>query len=187
MKIPKHFIDAIGADPGNCVLIVGAGLSKVGVREGGGGLPDWDELMKAMVSHLEDSGRCDETKIKTEAAKWKSLRELNTFLESKSEEYAAAVQEAQQEAQAMPDGEPKQKALAEANTLAAPPSIAELKSEVEPILERGLSMHIWDNYVKQHVPKFLYFDEYYQMTGQLNIEELKKRQAERRLLGVRSG
>lgn len=63
MKIPKHFVDAIGAEPANCVLIVGAGLSKVGVRKEGRGLPDWDELMQAMISHLHDTGRCDEAKI----------------------------------------------------------------------------------------------------------------------------
>lgn len=63
MKIPKNFVDAIGADAANCVLIVGAGLSTVGVRRGGGGLPDWDELVQAMISHLHDTGRCDEAKI----------------------------------------------------------------------------------------------------------------------------
>ncbi len=134
----------------------------------------------AVKTLIEESNLPDEDQ--TGAAKWKSLRDLSTFLESKSEEYAATVQEAKQKAQAMPDGEPKQKALAEANTLVAPPSIAELKSEVDPILDQGLSTHIWDNYLKEHVPKFLYFDEYYQMTGQLNIEELKKRQAANQLL-----
>lgn len=59
----KRFINAIGGDPGNCVLVVGSGLSKKGVRKGGAGLPDWDELMKLMILHLDESGRCSKTSI----------------------------------------------------------------------------------------------------------------------------
>src|SRR5439155_1281463 len=55
--------DARKGDLGNCVLVVGAGLSKSGVREGGGGIPDWDGLMSLMIDHLVDSGRCDEGMI----------------------------------------------------------------------------------------------------------------------------
>ena len=61
--IPRRFLDAIHRDPANCVLVVGAGLSRSGVREGGGGIPDWDDLMSLMIEHLADSGRCDETTI----------------------------------------------------------------------------------------------------------------------------
>lgn len=62
VKIPDRFLDAIGNDSGNCVLFVGAGLSKKGVRRGGAGIPDWDELMQLMIKYLEDAGRYDETK-----------------------------------------------------------------------------------------------------------------------------
>lgn len=58
MGILDKFIDAIGADPANCVLVVGSGLSKQGVRAGGNGLPDWDELTRLMVNHLDESKRC---------------------------------------------------------------------------------------------------------------------------------
>lgn len=63
MKVPTRFIDAIGADAGNCILVVGAGLSKAGVRRGGAGIPDWDDLMSHMVRHLEDARQCDKAKI----------------------------------------------------------------------------------------------------------------------------
>ncbi len=62
MKIFDRFLDAIGNDPGNCVLVVGAGLSKKGVRTAGAGIPDWDELMQLMIKDLEGAGRCDKTK-----------------------------------------------------------------------------------------------------------------------------
>ena len=62
MAIPDRFLSAIGGDPGNCVLVVGAGLSKTAVREHGAGIPDWDQLMQLMVKHLEDARRCDRAK-----------------------------------------------------------------------------------------------------------------------------
>jgi hypothetical protein len=62
MAIPDRFLSAIAGDPGNCVLVVGAGLSKTGVRKHGAGIPDWDQLMQFMVKHLEDAGRCDRAK-----------------------------------------------------------------------------------------------------------------------------
>jgi len=63
VPIPERFLSAIGGDPGNCVLLVGAGLSKSGLRIGGGGIPDWDELMRLMVDHLEKSDRYDQGEI----------------------------------------------------------------------------------------------------------------------------
>ena len=63
MRIPERFLTAIDGDPGNCVLIVGAGLSKQGVRRSGRGIPDWDELMHLMVTHLRDASRCSGKKL----------------------------------------------------------------------------------------------------------------------------
>jgi len=63
VAIPRRFLDAIHGDPGNCVLVVGAGLSRSGVREGGGGIPDWDGLMRLMIDHLADADRCDEATL----------------------------------------------------------------------------------------------------------------------------
>jgi len=57
MQIPTHFLGAIGGDVGNCVLIVGAGLSKDGVRRRDAGIPDWDQLMQLMLARLEETGR----------------------------------------------------------------------------------------------------------------------------------
>ncbi|MBV6505038.1 MAG: hypothetical protein ILNGONEN_00595 [Syntrophorhabdaceae bacterium] len=39
----------------------------------------------------------------------------------------------------------------------------------------GIVSYIYDKYIKASVPKFLYFDEYYQMLGHENIEALKNR------------
>jgi predicted ATP-dependent endonuclease of OLD family len=40
----------------------------------------------------------------------------------------------------------------------------------------GLRLYIWNVFLRQTWPKFLYFDEYYQMEGHVNIERLKERQ-----------
>lgn len=46
---------AIGEDPRQCILVVGAGLSRKGVRERGRGLPDWARLCEEMIRDLEES------------------------------------------------------------------------------------------------------------------------------------
>ena len=43
------------------------------------------------------------------------------------------------------------------------------------IAERGISQYIFDVILKERLPKFLYFDEYYQMKGQDNLDALKER------------
>lgn len=63
MSLLDKFSDVIGNDPGNCVLVVGSGLSKQGVRVGNKGLPDWDELTRLMVDYLEEIKRCSAAAI----------------------------------------------------------------------------------------------------------------------------
>ena len=53
--------------------------------------------------------------------------------------------------------------------------------KVNKIVERGLVVYIYEEFFEDVVPKFLYFDQYYQMEGHVNIEELEKRQREKRL------
>ena len=42
----------------------------------------------------------------------------------------------------------------------------------------GLKLHIWKHYLRPALPKFLYFDEYYLMEENVNIEQLIQRQSE---------
>ena len=53
--LTKQFKREIKDDPSNCVLLVGAGLSKSGVRKEGQGFPDWYTLMKDMIEELRES------------------------------------------------------------------------------------------------------------------------------------
>jgi hypothetical protein len=50
-----------------------------------------------------------------------------------------------------------------------------------PLIKEGLATHIWNHRLSKRLPKFLYFDEYYQMEGQVNIDALKVRQSENKL------
>jgi hypothetical protein len=45
----------------------------------------------------------------------------------------------------------------------------------------SIAFHIWQSILKPHYPKFLYFDEYYQLSGRDNVEALRKRKAENKL------
>jgi energy-coupling factor transporter ATP-binding protein EcfA2 len=47
---------------------------------------------------------------------------------------------------------------------------------------KGFGPHLCKKALRPRVPKFLYFDEYYQMKGRANIEQLKQRTQERKLV-----
>jgi predicted ATP-dependent endonuclease of OLD family len=46
---------------------------------------------------------------------------------------------------------------------------------IKSVNESDFLEYIYTNYVSIHIPKFLYFDSYYQLTGQENIEALQQR------------
>ena len=51
-------------------------------------------------------------------------------------------------------------------------SLADLLSQIEAL---GMSLYIHRKLLNGRIPKFFYFDEYYQMLGQVNLEELIQR------------
>ncbi|MCX5637082.1 MAG: hypothetical protein NTX52_05230, partial [Planctomycetota bacterium] len=60
--------------------------------------------------------------------------------------------------------------------------INQLKSQLAKINQaKGLTRYIYDKYLQKSTPKFLYFDEYYVMKGQENIETLKTRVSQKNL------
>jgi hypothetical protein len=50
-----------------------------------------------------------------------------------------------------------------------------LKSRLNDLEAKGLTLYIYEKYLEKVVPKFLYFDEYFLMRGHENIEGLKNR------------
>ena len=69
--------------------------------------------------------------------------------------------------------------LAEAEDTEA---VTEMKSIVAKVQESGLAHYIYNSIIWPHAPKFLYFDEYYQMRGQENLNELILREDAGQLL-----
>lgn len=53
--------------------------------------------------------------------------------------------------------------------------------EVQQIVSIGLDLWIFNNYFAKYLPKFLYFDEYYQIVGSVNIPSLQGRVQNNRL------
>jgi len=71
-------------------------------------------------------------------------------------------------------------------------AVSQLKQAMDEVEKAGgVRKFFYQRYVKPYVPKFLYFDEYYQMRGQENLNALKTRRdnetledADRPLLGL---
>ena len=57
-----------------------------------------------------------------------------------------------------------------------------LLNTIHPIMEKGLLQYLYEKYLEFKVPKFLYFDEFYQMTGHVNIPALIQRKENKQLL-----
>ena len=68
--------------------------------------------------------------------------------------------------------------LAEAEQTEA---VEKLISVYQQIADEGLSSVVYKSLLYRRVPKFLYFDEYYQMTGRANVETLQHRLATKTL------
>lgn len=63
------------------------------------------------------------------------------------------------------------------------PKIESLNSQLKKIQEaKGLALYIYNKHLKNILPKFLYFDEYYVMKGHENIEALKDRVNKNKLI-----
>ncbi len=72
--------------------------------------------------------------------------------------------------------------------LTATPELIDMLREID---SKGLSKVVYEHILKERMPKFLYFDEYYLMKGEENLEALKERvdrntaeEADRPLIGL---
>ena len=113
---------------------------------------------------------------------WSTLTELNAALATRSARQAEESSAAQVAANALADPDQKAKALGAAPLLQESAAAKGLRDQLSKILHVGIHRYVYDKYLLANVPKFLYFDEYYQMEGQLNIEQLKQRQSSNTLI-----
>lgn len=105
-----------------------------------------------------------------------SIAALEAALLDDSNSRKKAVATASAAANAIPDPTEKAKALQDARALGESEAARELRELTEAIAAAdGLRLYIWGAYLRPSLPLFLYFDEYYQMTGEVNIEALQSR------------
>ena len=135
---------------------------------------------QATVIHTVTNAKLPQ-EIADEALKTTTLTELGKLLDTKSTEMSKAVAAAQAKANEIADAEAKATALEDAKKLEEPKSLRALRESLGPLIKEGLATHIWNHRLAKRLPKFLYFDEYYQMEGQVNIEALKQRQTDKQL------
>jgi predicted ATP-dependent endonuclease of OLD family len=115
--------------------------------------------------------------VKAEALKQPNFEVLLNYLNQDSEQRQKAHKDAVAATEQIDDATEKAAALDAANSHQESEAAKRLRAEIAPVVETTLAHYIWLNYLTAHFPRFLYFDEYYQMTGQLNVEKLKERQA----------
>lgn len=139
-----------------------------------------DEL--AAIRGLLDKAEVPEEIAKDALVECSNVKELLGFFNRKSQQQAKAEAEAEAAANDLQDSQVKARALDEAKSLAESEAAKQLRTRLAEIDKSGLSNWIWENVLGSSFPKFLYFDEYYQMEGHLNIEKLQQRQQNEELL-----
>ena len=136
---------------------------------------------QAAVIHVVTNAKLP-PRIAEEVLKATTLQELGNMLDAKSREMTAAAGAARTKANAIEDAQEKADALKAAEDLGEPQALKQLRERVALLVKESLATHIWNHRLAKRLPKFLYFDEYYQMEGQVNIDALKQRQAQNQLL-----
>jgi predicted ATP-dependent endonuclease of OLD family len=120
--------------------------------------------------------------LATSAAKNATISDLSSFLIDNKTRQAEAVTTAVAAANQLDDEGQKATAIEESKVLGESEQAKALRARLDELLEHdSLGLHIWRSILKPGFPKFLYFDEYYQMRGHDNVEALKKRKAQNKL------
>ena len=130
----------------------------------------------AIIEHLTKAAN-----VTGAATKSKKLDQLLAHLTEVSAKQTAAHAQAITAANALSDPAEKAKAIDAASQLAETAGAKQLRTSLAEILKAKPANFFWESYLKANLPKFLYFDEYYQMKGAVNIEELQKRQQQNNL------
>src|ERR1700693_1094860 len=135
----------------------------------------------ALVKNLVESFELPEA-IKGEATQTGTVALLSRYLTQTGTKAEEAVTAAQTAANLIPDEAEKAAALEKSKGLAESEQAKALRTKVAELSQhKSLGLHIWQTILKPSFPKFLYFDEYYQMRGHDNIPALKRRKTENRL------
>lgn len=178
-------LDTIGKEYGGGVLerpeVV---VSKGYAPDGSGGCKLFVSVPVAepvLVKNLIESAKLPKA-VTVKAKKKSTLAQLSTYLSENGQKRDEAATKAQAAANQLEDEAEKAAALEESKTRAESEQAKALRARLTELLKHeSLGIHIWQSILKPHLPKFLYFDEYYQMRGHENVQALQKRIAEKKL------
>jgi predicted ATPase len=133
----------------------------------------------AIVKHLIDIYDLPE-ELGKGASQLARLSELSSFLEEAATRQQNAVAEAEDAANQLEDEAEKAAALEKCKLLAETEQSKALRARLAELQKKEVWRHIWSK-LSPSLPKFFYFNEYYQMRGHDNVEALKTRKAENKL------
>ena len=135
----------------------------------------------ALVKHLIKSFDLPEG-LEDQASQQTTLAGLSQYLTEAGLKQDRAVADAQAAANKNVDEAGKAAALEESKKLVESEQAKALRVRLTELLKlKNLGLHIWQTILSPCFPKFLYFDEYYQMSGHDNVEALKKRKSDNKL------
>jgi predicted ATP-dependent endonuclease of OLD family len=145
-------------------------------------LVDVPVVQSALVKNLVDNFELPQD-IKGDAARNTTLAELAGFLTKESQRQEKAVADATAAANQIQDEAEKAAALEKSKALAESEQAKALRARLTDLLkQKNIGLQIWQTILIPHFPKFLYFDEYYQMRGHDNVEALIGRKTAGKLL-----
>lgn len=128
-----------------------------------------------VVRHYCESFNLPEP-IRADASKNETLSALAAFLTTAAKTQATAVTAANERANTLTDEPEKAAAMEAAKSLGESEQAKALRQRLSELQKQGpLHIHVFQKHLQKHVPKFLYFDSYYQMRGYANIDSLKQR------------
>jgi predicted ATPase len=149
---------------GNCVLYVDVPLCEA-----------------AIAQHLVESFQLPEP-LKAAVANTAKLAQLSAYLDEAAKRQEQEFKTAQSTANQLTDEAEKAAALESAKALSDSEQAKALRVKLtELVAHKHLGLYVWQTYLVSNFPKFLYFDEYYQMEGHDNIQALKERKAKNTL------
>ncbi len=130
----------------------------------------------AGITILEKAGL--DSDIELSGDRWSTLEELSSLLSQHVSEVEDNLYQTQSTISTTGHGSETTRAVQDSDILETLDSIKAVRTTIDEISKDGLDAHLYRRYIEGHLPKFLYFDEYYQMRGCENIEALQERLSE---------
>lgn len=175
--IKKEYGDGVLATP-EVVISKGYARNAAGVCELSVNVP---VIEPALVKNLIESFELPEG-LKGQAPQQSTLTEFSKYLTEAGQKQDRAVADAQAAANKIVDEAEKAAALEKSKALAESEQAKALRGRLTELLKhKNIGLHIWQTILSPYFPKFLYFDEYYQMRGHDNVEALNKRKSDKKL------